>query len=404
MKLLQINCVYKKGSTGKLVYEIHRAMLNDGYDSVVCYGRGEKTKDEKVLKSSGELYAKLNNLRSRFTGVMHGGCLFSTAALINIIKKQKPDIVHLHCINGFFVNIYKLLEFLKNSGIKTVLTLHAEFMYTASCGYSLECEKWKTGCGKCPQLKSEIRSFLLDNTALSWRKMKKAFEGFENLTVVSVSPWLKERAEISPILKGKNHKIVLNGVDTSVFALYNKAEIKKKLGFENKKIIFHATAFFSASKEHLKGGYYVVSMAKRFLKEDSDVVFLVAGRCEKIKEAPKNVIFLGNILDQERLAEYYSAADLTLLTSKKETFSMVVAESLCCGTPVVGFEAGAPEKITIKNHSSFVLHGDEEKLYEEIKKWLNKENVDKKAISDEAKAKYSKENMVKEYQKIYDEF
>ena len=144
-------------------------------------------------------------------------------------------------------------------------------------------------------------------------------------------------------------------------------------------------------------------MAKRFLKENSDVVFLVAGKHEKLYDMPSNIIFLDNVTDQNKLAEYYSFADVTLLTSKKETFSMIVAESLCSGTPVVGFEAGAPERITINEFSSFVPYGDEDALFEEIKFWLNKDNIEKTTISDVAKSKYSKEIMIEHYKKIYNE-
>lgn len=101
---------------------------------------------------------------------MYGGCLISTDKLFRIIKKEKPDIVHLHCLNGYFINIYRLITFLKNNNYKTVLTLHAEFMYTANCGHALECDKWKTGCGKCPRLRSETKSWFIDGTAKSWKK------------------------------------------------------------------------------------------------------------------------------------------------------------------------------------------------------------------------------------------
>jgi len=130
----------------------------------------------------------------------------------------------------------------------------------------------------------------------------------------------------------------------------------------------------------------------------------VAGDYEPIEDIPSNVIFLGNITDQHKLSDYYSAADVTLLTSKKETFSMIVAESLCSGTPVVGFEAGAPEKIIIKEFSGFVPYGDEDKLFEEIKLWLNKNDVNKAYVSNLAKSKYSKEIMVEQYKNIYNTF
>lgn len=398
---MQINCVYNKGSTGKIVYDLHVGLQNDGYESVVCYGRGEKIREQNVYKSCGEIYSKFNNLLSRFTGIMYGGCFLSTNNLIRIIKKEKPDIVNIHCINNHFVNIYRLITYLKRSRIKTVLTLHAEFMYTANCGHAFECDKWQVGCGNCPRLRRETKSFYLDNTALSWKKMKKAFDGFDDLTVVSVSPWLQERAQTSPILKGKNHITILNGIDTSVFRVRENNSLKCDLGLDDKKIVFHATASFCADKDHIKGGYYVIEMAKRFLEEGRDVVFLVAGPCREINDLPSNVIILGNIADQNKLAEYYSMADVTLLASKKETFSMVVAESLCCGTPVVGFEAGAPEMITIKEFSSFVTYAKIDKLFAELKLYLNGINVNKKNISNIAELKYGKNVMVKQYQTVY---
>lgn len=139
MKILQINNVYKKGSTGKITYDIHQELQRRGIESVVCYGRGQKVDEINVHKTCGEFYSKINNIWSRITGIMYGGCFFSTNRLISIVKKEKPDIVHLQCLNGYFVNIYRLINWLKKNKIKTVLTLHAEFMYTGGCGHSIGC-------------------------------------------------------------------------------------------------------------------------------------------------------------------------------------------------------------------------------------------------------------------------
>lgn len=402
--MLQINCVYKKGSTGKIVYDVNCGMQDRGDESVVCYGRGDKHREKNVYKTCTELYSKWNNLLSRISGIMYGGCLISTNALFRVIKKENPDVVHVHCINGYFVNIYWLISFLKKRKIKTLLTLHAEFMYTGNCGHSFECDKWETGCGKCPRLKKETKSFYFDNTALSWIKMKKAFEGFDdNLIVSSVSPWLQERAQRSPILRDKKHITILNGIDTSVFRIHQSDSLKSEFGIENKKVVFHVTASFSTDKSHIKGGYYVLKMARRFFESGSDVVFLVAGQHGEISDIPPNIIFLGNISDQNKLAEFYSMADLTLLTSKKETFSMIVAESLCCGTPVVGFEAGAPEMITIKEYSSFISYGDEEELFNQINLYLEDTSFDKSTISDAAKMRYDKDVMIERYRNVYNQ-
>ena len=85
MKILQVNCVYNTGSTGKIMYDVHTELVKNGYNSVVCYGRGAKTTDKNVYKTCGEVYSKFNNLLSRFTGIMYGGCYFSTNKLISII-------------------------------------------------------------------------------------------------------------------------------------------------------------------------------------------------------------------------------------------------------------------------------------------------------------------------------
>ena len=402
MKVLQANCVYKKGSTGKITYDIHSELLKQGIESVVCYGRGEKINEPHVYKTCGEVYSKINHLLSEFAGVMYGGCFFSTNKLIKIIKKEKPDVVHLQCINGYFVNIYRLVSWLKKHDIKTVLTLHAEFMYTANCGHALDCDKWQTGCGHCPRLKQETKSFFIDGTHKSWMKMKKAFDGFnDNLVVTSVSPWLMERAKLSPILNDKKHEVVLNGVNTDVFHFYDTAELRSQMGLTSVKVIFHATPSFDDNINNIKGGYHVLKLAEKML--DENVKFVVAGDHPEGLKVPPNVILLGKVSDQELLAKYYSMADVTLLTSKKETFSMVTAESLCCGTPVVGFKAGAPEQIAIPEYSSFVDFGDLESLHEEMKKFLA-ESFLKIDIALTSNGKYAKQTMTENYLKIYEEF
>lgn len=404
MKILQINCVYKNGSTGKITYDIHTELLRRGYESIVCYGRGVKIKEPYIYKTCNEVYSKLNHLGACITGVMYGGCFFSTKRLIHIIEKEQPDIVHLHCINGYFVNIYRLVEWLKVSQIRTVVTLHAEFMYTGGCGYSIDCNQWsnRKGCGysqKCPQCHTKEKFLLFDRTYAMWERMKKAFDGFnEKIIITSVSPWLMERAKVSPILENKNHKIVLNGLDTSIFRKYRTNAVKKELGLTNEKIVLHVTSGFNLNPEHIKGGFYVNELAKRFMGKN--IKILVAGPYSENLQISKNIILLGRIANQEELAKLYSLADVTLLTSKRETFSMVTAESLCCGTPVVGFKAGAPEQIAIKRYSKFVEYGDTDAMKKSVSK-IFEEKFKPEDISKCAFKYYAKEVMCENYINIY---
>lgn len=406
MKVLQVNVVYKNGSTGKITADIHTELLKNGIESVVCYGRGSKVDEPYVYKTCGELYAKMNNVFSRITGIMYAGCLFSTRKLINIIKREKPDIVHLQCINGYFVNIYKLVTWLKKNKINTILTLHAEFMYTGGCGHAFDCEQWRKQngicCTDCPRWKKETKSIFFSRTSTMWKKMKKAFDGFDKdkLTIVSVSPWLMDRAKSSQIFRNYNHKVIYNGLDTSVFKLYDTTEVKKKYNLTDEKIIFHATPSFSDDPNNIKGGCYVIELAKRMINDN--VKIFVAGDYKKGMNLPKNIILLGRIKDQVELAKLYSMADVTVLTSKKETFSMVVAESLCCGTPVVGFKAGGPEQIAIKEYSQFVEYGDVELLEKHVKNFIDC-FLNKKNISEASRNCYSKKTMCNNYLDVYKE-
>lgn len=399
MKILQVNCVYGHGSTGKITRDIHHALLARGFESVACYGRGPKAGETGVHRTCNEIFGKANNLISRVTGLMYGGCHFSTRRLMRIIEKEQPDVVHLHCINGYFVNIYSLIQWLKEKKIKTVLTLHAEFMHTANCGHALDCEKWKTGCGNCPRLRQETLSWGIDNTALSFRKMKAAFDGFvDTLQVVSVSPWLMERAKQSPILEAQYHSTILNGIDTTVFHPVDTAGLREELGLRDEKIIFHATADFQDDPNHLKGGYYVLRLAER-LKADN-VKILVAGDHPAGLQVPENVILLGKIADQYRLAQFYTMADLTVISSRRETFSLVVAESLCCGTPVAGFKAGGPEMIAVPAYSRFCNWADVDTLEENVRIMLESTG-DTGEIAEIAAKKYAKETMCDNYIDLY---
>lgn len=400
MKILQVNVVYKQGSTGKIIYDIHRGLQKNDIESVICYGRGQKLDEANVYKTSSEVLAKINVLRARISGLQYNGSFIATNKLISIIKREKPDVVHLHCINGYFVNVYRLIHYLKKKNINTVLTLHAEFMYTGSCGYSIDCKKWmkSTGCKKCPIIKDATNSYFFDRTHTAWEKMKKAFDGFDNLIVASVSPWLMDRAKQSIILSDKKHCTVLNGIDTSnVFHPWDFEHLKKEHGIRNEKVLLHVTASFTSE---IKGGKYIIKLAERL--KDKNIKIIVVGNKDKSLDLPSNIIDVGRITDQKELAAYYSMADITVLTSKRETFSMVCAESLACGTPVVGFKAGAPEQITLPEYSEFVEYGDIDELDRVISRWIDSKYLLLKDIAIKSMEFYSKEKMCKEYKGLYD--
>lgn len=391
VKVLQVNNVYGEKSTGKLTMELHRGLLRSGHESVVVFGRGTGKEEPGVIRLCPEWYGKANGALARLRGISYGGCLLSTLRLMGIIRREKPDVVHLQCINGSFVNIYRLVRWLKRNRVKTVVSLHAEFMYTGNCGHAFDCEQWKTGCRKCPDKKRATKSWFFDRTGASWKRMRDAFSGFEEDCIIApVSGWTESRAKEADILKNFTFCTVFNGVNVDVF--HPAAGGAEK----DKPTVLNVTAQFSPEPSHPKGGWYLTELANRM----PDVAFWVAGPGEKPENCPENLKLLGVIGDQRELARLYSQADLSLVVSRRETFSMPCAESLCCGTPVAGFKAGAPEQISLPQYSEFVPFGDLDVLETVIRKWL-KSNTDSAQIAAAGAEAYSSETMIRNFSEVY---
>lgn len=335
MKVLQVNVVWRKGSTGKITADIHGELLRQGVESVVCYGRGESVSEPHVYKTCGELESRVNHAGTLVTGVMYGALGHATRRLISVIEKEQPDIVHLQCINGYFVNIYRLIGWLKAHRVPTVVTLHAEFLYTANCGCALDCEQWRTGCGDCPRLRQETGSLLRDGTAESWRRMKAAFEGFETCRVIGCSRWIAERAKESPILGGLDIGCIHNGIRIDNFhadwSAEEDAALREKYHIPaNRRVLLHVTPGFSA----VKGGDIFLRLAETLPETHHAVVVGQGG------DFGPRVTAIPFTNDQKELAGLYRMADVMVSASRSDNYPTVCLEANCCGTPVVGFAVG----------------------------------------------------------------
>lgn len=395
MKILQINCVYGVGSTGKITKDIHEGLLQKGYDSVVIYGRQKKVQDTSVYKLCPEWYAKLNNLRSRIDGIMYGGAYISTMAIIRKIKKENPDVVHLQCINGYFCNIFKLLSFLKKQKIKTVLTLHAEFMYTANCGYAGECKQWIEGCAKCPKLREETLSVLFDRTKKSWKKMHDIYRDWNELCIVGCSQWIIDRASNCESLKNKKMLTLHNGIDNNrIFYPRKEAKsyIREKYSIAyDKKIILYVAPVFSK----LKGFDFIIDLIKQ--SSELPFHFILAG--DTVEVEYDNVTVVGKIANQEYLSKLYSAADVFVIASRDDNYPTVCLEAISCGTPVIGFDVGGVKETIYSGMGSVVALGDIEAMKNQLIEVTN--NILSEETIERARRYHSKERMVSEYEELY---
>lgn len=397
MKIALIDVNYNFSSTGKIVVDLVAGLGELGHSTLVCFGRGPDSKENNVYRISSRVEVLLHALGTRITGLTDGFSPLSTRRLIEHLESFVPDVVHLHDLHGYYVNIRPVVDYLKKKRIPTVWTFHCEFMYTGKCGYAFDCDKWKTECKNCPRLKEYPKSWFFDFTNRMFHEKQLLFADFERVHLVAPSEWLADRMRQS-IVRQKPIGVVPNGLDVGIFHSCDTKELRSTLGIKNEYVVLSVGADLLSER---KGGKWVLELAYRH--PDSDMVFVMVGVEKVPKQIPSNVRMIPRILDQRLLAKYYSMANVLLLTSSKETFSMVSAESLACGTPVIGFDSGAPKEVAPPGYGKFVPYADVDALESLLLQVKDGEVTFMSSPECEqfARERYSKNFMVKAYESIY---
>lgn len=359
MRVLLIDVFCKRGSTGKIVYDLYRELNNCGHVASICYGRGARIKEPDIIRISTKLEVYLHALLSRITGLNAIFSPFATRKLLKYMKNFKPDIVHIHDPKTYYMNIKPLVEYLKKEKIKTIWTFHSEYMYTGKCGYAYDCEKWKTQCKHCPDRRGYPKSLFFDFTKKMYHDKKNMLLVFQNLIIVAPSKWLLDRIKQS-FLKDKTLCMIHNGIDVEqVFHPRKYDHLIKKHMLKDEKIILSVAPDLMSPR---KGGRWIIALAKRF-EHDPRIKFILIGIEDLRDSFPSNVIALGKIEDQTELAAYYSLADAFLICSEKENFPTTCLEALSCGTPVIGFDTGGTKETAPDGYGIFVPYKDLRSLY-----------------------------------------
>ena len=397
MRILYINVICKHGSTGKITYDLYTQCKDDGHEAVVCYGRGPKLKEPDVYKFGLDWETNVHALLTRLTGVNGCWSFFSTRRLLKFMDAFKPDVVHLHEPHAYFVNLQPLYDYFAKRNIPLVYTFHCEYAYTGKCGYAYDCERWKTGCGNCPQVREYPASFFFDFTKQMFRRKQAQWENLKKVVITTPSGWLADRVRCS-FLKDRDIRVVYNGVDTkNVFYRRDTKALREEHGLTDEKIVLTVAPKLMGER---KGGRWVVQLARQM--KDENIKFIMVGIEDMSQKFPDNVIPIARTANQHKLAEYYSMADCFVICSDKETFSMTCAESLCCGTPIAGFCSGAPETVFLQPHAVFGTYGDLDELEKNVKLQLNA-SFDREKLAKEMQQLYSRDSMYENFMNIYKE-
>ena len=347
--LLQINTIVNSGSTGRIAEEIGQLALKNGWESYIAYGRNKRPSKSKLIRIGTEGAIAAHGLQTRLFDNHGLASKRATFKLVKQIMEINPDIIHLHNLHGYYLNIEILFNYLAECNIPVIWTFHDCWPITGHCTHFdfVGCEKWKTECYCCPQKTNYPASYFMDRSRKNHHLKKKLFTSVKGLNIVAVSNWLSSIIHKS-FLSETPMVTIHNGVNTEVFAPQHSTNIRMKYNLGEGFIILGVASVWSQNK----GLNDFVELSK--LIDPFTKIVLVGLSRRQIQNLPGNIIGIAKTEDIQELAELYSTANIFINTSVEETFGLTTAEALSCGTPAIVYNTTACPEV-VDDSTGFVL-------------------------------------------------
>ena len=380
-KVLYINSVCGFGSTGRIVADLTKT---DDYESLVCFGRKKDFANVNSFQFANFFDNAIGAIRTILFDNNLNICTNATRRLIKKIKEYNPDIIHLHNIHGYYVNVEMLINFLKEYGKPVVWTFHDCWPFTGYCSdaYYVNCEKYQKECVNCDHWFAYPFSLFKQNVTKDFNRKKELFRGFDNLTIVTPSKWLGGICNLS-FLRNMNTVTVNNGIDLNDF--------KPSKAKNNKFTVLAVASFWTKDK-----GSEDLNKLVKLLDKDIEVV-AVGNGSDKID----GVKAISHTNNKAELVDLYSSAHVLVNPTLDDNFPSVNIESIACGTPVITYRTGGSPEI-IDGKTGVVVDKGNYKAMAEVVNKLYRNYYFKSEDCVKRSKRYSKEVMKKEYQKLYE--
>lgn len=356
MKIAQINTVCGNGSVGRITVDIYHALHRAGAEGKIFYGRRNAPEEVCAEKIGTDTDMGMHVLSTFFTGTHGFASKAQTKKLIGKLEEYDPDLIHLHNVHGFYLNVEMLFSYLKKCGKPVIWTLHDCWSFTGHCAYFdyAQCDRWKTGCENCPQHKSTYPYALFrDASKENYARKKEAFTGVKGLTIVTPSRWLAELVKES-FLKDYPVKVIPNGIDLSKFTPKEHPKSEKHL------ILGTANVW-----DQRKGLVYLEKLSKMLDPSKYEVVAAGVSAKQK-KKLPKGMRGIEHTKNIEELVELYGRASVFVNPTLEDNFPTTNLEALACGTPVVTFATGGSVESVDETCGRIVPAKDLEALKEAV--------------------------------------
>lgn len=398
LNVLHISESDARGGAARTAYAIHRGLTSSGHISRMLVGRkGTRGDDIRRIKRNRAWRALDRSAGTVFDALSLQYAFYpSSLAVARDPWFRAADVVQLHNLHGSYFSFTALPALSRRRPL--VWLLHDQWAMTGHVAYSLDCERWRTGCGSCPYL-GQYPRLSRDTTALLWR-LKRAVYARSRLTLVVPSRWLLELVQASPLLAGIPTQLIPNGVDTALFAPGPADAARARLGLPlDRRIVF----FAADDLEERRKGLDLLVAALRLLDESPLLLLAGGGRAPEEVETRS----LGAVSDEAVLADAYRAADVFAVPTLADVLARTAQESIACGTPCLSFDRGGVTEVVRHLETGYqVAFGDIEALAQGFRTLLGDSELLarlSRRCRRVAEEEYGVDRQVRRYVELYEE-
>jgi glycosyltransferase involved in cell wall biosynthesis len=339
-------------STGRIVSDIYHFLKEQGHECCIAYGRGKAPKDIPTIQIGSKLSVYLHALYSRLTDKTGFASKRATKKLIKQIKLYQPNLIHLHNLHGYYINLKLLFDYLKESKIPVVWSIYDCWSFTGHCCHYdyAGCERWLSGCHDCIQKKEYPASVLMDHSKENYAFKKSMITSVNGLVLIPPTRWMYHQLKQS-FLKDLPAVIIPSGIDVSAF-LPIESDIRSRYGLDNCYMVLGVTNGYNK----FKGLEYYDFLAD--ILPDNFRIVLAGIDSKHSYLFSRRILILPRTNDVKELAALYSAADVYVNFTLQETQSITNIEALACGTGVVTFDSGGCPECVDESCGFVIKRGD----------------------------------------------
>lgn len=396
-KILQINTVAGYGSTGRIVNDLGDLLIEEGFESYIAYGRKSGNSSSNLIRIGDQLDVYSHVLSTR---IFDNHCFVSTNATKTLIKKIdgiQPDLIQLHNLHGYYLNIDVLFNYLQTINTPIVWSIHDAWPLTGHCTQfeHIGCEKWKEVCHKCPQKKAYPSSLIFDNSRKNFLRKKKLFNSLSNLNLITSSNWSADLISKS-LFDPQEVAIIPNGVEQNIFKPKNENDFLKRHNIKDSFIVLGVSNVWN----NQKGFADFIKLASLL---DKGITLVMVGLTEQqVKNLPQNIIGIQRTSNTDELADLYSVSDVYVNLTYADTFPTTNLEALSCGTPVITYKTGGSVESVTPNTGLVVEQGDLNGVVEAISQIKKKgKDIYSKFCLELAQKNYNKKEQYRKYLALY---